>query len=493
MQLSTDDMAIVFSEYLLPMCPIISQKYCYIGEPDTVLVSKAKKRSGNTRIKASVFPYSLSSSATIIKPDGNGISVSSFYFDQSPIFPSNASIEGNDNTLLHGLVFYCSFSEKEYAFAPFVSQRAEVQDNIINYLYPVWKEIVFILSKMEKYNNDLRRRFYIQSICSMAITIALSSHLMSDKNNDASSIITKVIFELVKWASKTYEGTRIPFGFIITKDNSSGSGEDYTNFLKTKNSALFTDGVFSAIKLNAKGEIKEYIPLISTETPDNKGWLPLCPSRFAGFSKECTGADTGIVALSNGDIMLFQKNELVFTRRSGKWGAWRSEYFIATIPENMVINSLLMKTIYISLLNASFAHCGACFAIIAENKISAVRTLIGDGMLDEISRNAEIEQKKEIIRELIVDRSDKDCKPLPFERLNEKLRTELMSLDGAFVIDTKGNVMTAGAILSVKPGSNEGGRSAAAKELSTCGIGVKVSEDGEISVFVNGKAVLKYS
>ena len=59
MQLSTDDMAIVFSEYLLPMCPIISQKYCYIGEPDTVLVSKAKKDQVTPESKPLFFPIHL--------------------------------------------------------------------------------------------------------------------------------------------------------------------------------------------------------------------------------------------------------------------------------------------------------------------------------------------------------------------------------------------------------------------------------------------------
>lgn len=68
-----------------------------------------------------------------------------------------------------------------------------------------------------------------------------------------------------------------------------------------------------------------------------------------------------------------------------------------------------------------------------------------------------------------------------------------MGLDGAFVIDTSGIILTAGAILSVRPGSDEGGRSAAAKELSNYGVGVKVSEDGDISVFRGGETILKWS
>ena len=64
-------------------------------------------------------------------------------------------------------------------------------------------------------------------------------------------------------------------------------------------------------------------------------------------------------------------------------------------------------------------------------------------------------------------------------------------VDGAFVIDTTGNVIAVGSILSVSPGSDEGGRSAAAKALSRHGIGIKVSEDGDITIFRSGEQVLK--
>lgn len=398
MKLGPSDIILIFNEYLLPMCPILSKSLCFLLKPNNQIVQKAKKNVGNNTNKATVFTCSVDSTAIIVTPDGRHGTVASYYLGNGFPGPSKVVVAktSDDKTPakgFSGLVFYYSSPQQEdFIFAPFVSQQSIVFEKTINYMQPIWREITLILSKMERYDNDTKRQYYIHSLCNMAIAIALSYHLINDKGNEAASTVTKVIFELVKWASRTYEGTRIPFGFIISKDDSPGSTEDYTDFLKTKSSALFTDGVFSAIKLNSKGKIISYIPLNSISLPDDKGRLPLCPSRFAGFSQNCTGSDIGIVALSNGDILLFQKNELIFSRRSGRWGAWRNFYFKNAIPDSMIIDPTLLKIVYISLLNASFAHCGACFAIV--DNTDKARNLIGDGMLDTKSNNAMIEQKK---------------------------------------------------------------------------------------------------
>lgn len=51
------------------------------------------------------------------------------------------------------------------------------------------------------------------------------------------------------------------------------------------------------------------------------------------------------------------------------------------------------------------------------------------------------------------------------------------------VLDYKGNIVAAGAIISVSAGSEGGGRTAAAKKGSHLGLGIKISEDGGISVY----------
>jgi hypothetical protein len=70
-----------------------------------------------------------------------------------------------------------------------------------------------------------------------------------------------------------------------------------------------------------------------------------------------------------------------------------------------------------------------------------------------------------------------------FQDLDRRLRQELLAIDGATIIDYMGNVLAVGAILQIEGGSSGGGRLAAAIELSKCGVGIKVSQDGGIKGF----------
>ena len=60
-----------------------------------------------------------------------------------------------------------------------------------------------------------------------------------------------------------------------------------------------------------------------------------------------------------------------------------------------------------------------------------------------------------------------------------------MALDGATVLNHKGDIVAVGAIISVPSGSEGGGRRAAAKEGSKLGLGIKISEDGGMAAFAN--------
>ena len=71
------------------------------------------------------------------------------------------------------------------------------------------------------------------------------------------------------------------------------------------------------------------------------------------------------------------------------------------------------------------------------------------------------------------------------------LPSSLKSMDGATVIDKRGIIRSVGAILRISPGSEEGGRMAAARELSKYGIAFKVSEDGGITGVYKEKVVFK--
>jgi hypothetical protein len=79
-----------------------------------------------------------------------------------------------------------------------------------------------------------------------------------------------------------------------------------------------------------------------------------------------------------------------------------------------------------------------------------------------------------------------------FQRLDRRARAELLALDGAMILDRNGRILAAGTIIDVPSGSvGGGGRTAAARRLSTIGLGVKVSQDGSITGYRDDVRILK--
>ena len=70
-----------------------------------------------------------------------------------------------------------------------------------------------------------------------------------------------------------------------------------------------------------------------------------------------------------------------------------------------------------------------------------------------------------------------------FQELDRKLLEELVSVDGATVVDYDGTIIAVGAILKIEAGSSGGGRLAAAKSLARYGVTIKISQDGELIGF----------
>jgi DNA integrity scanning protein DisA with diadenylate cyclase activity len=72
---------------------------------------------------------------------------------------------------------------------------------------------------------------------------------------------------------------------------------------------------------------------------------------------------------------------------------------------------------------------------------------------------------------------------------------ELASLDGAVVLSNSGRVLAYGAVLQPKKAGRlrgtEGSRTKAATGASNYGLAVKISSDGEITVYHEGKEFMK--
>lgn len=399
---------------------------------------------------------------------------------------------------------YCS----EIAFDP---KRVKIVTNVLNRILSAIRQF--------NYQEDELVDFYIDSLCSKAVTIGISSFL----NSSGTALISKAIFALEAWTIRTYEGRKIPFGIVIDFDETlrAKGSEDFLSFLNSKYSASFTDGVFSAILLNNEGKIIDHIALPSSgeksdRSSSKKGNLTFAPARFEGFAKLCENKRIGLISLSNGDILVIKGSQLVFAKREGKWLEYNYSVYFRPCLENVLSFypagipaeevDLLAKSMYVSILDSSFAHTGACIAITdfkkqAKNlgKILHNCLLLEDIDTDDkfikqigYAKYQAMCAKHAILRHLTgYSNTGKGPKTNSFIQLSQKLRAELLSMDGAVVIDKDGGILAVGAILSVKPGSEEGGRLAAARELSRHGVAVKVSEDGAITCLYHQKLLFK--
>lgn len=72
--------------------------------------------------------------------------------------------------------------------------------------------------------------------------------------------IYNLIIALEDWSSKTYEGKKVSFAFVIyVNEEAPKEAVDYLDFLKSDFSATITDGISSVIELDYNCKLKRYL------------------------------------------------------------------------------------------------------------------------------------------------------------------------------------------------------------------------------------------
>lgn len=331
-----------------------------------------------------------------------------------------------------------------------------------------------------------KKNSYRNAVFNVAFEIGLCNWLGSE-------CIYELIERLREWSQKTYEGNHMSFGFIIDASKKTTGTIDYLNFLKSNHSAVFTDGMSSGIKLDNKGRIVKYFSAVHEHPANPHNHTPWTPYEFIDFTNMCcsdSGSEwIGVIMQSNGDMLIFKSRRLVFVKRNGKWMYLNSYSMHSMIMSQYIKNQgdadlqnakEFADEVYLSVLDNSFAHTGGCIAIVDNTHIDAVQ---GNCFPKDSLDNEEIStEKKTIIKRLIAAGSTNNEKHY-FQYLDRKLRLELLSLDGATVLDSTGRILCVGAIVRIDGGSDGGGRTAAAKELAKYGLSMKISMDGSIQCF----------
>lgn len=336
--------------------------------------------------------------------------------------------------------------------------------------------------------------------------------------------IENLFSTLESWSLKTYEGKNVSYGLVIDLKNNEEDNEfskygSFINFLNDEFSAVITDPITSVFELSVNCKLLRYRTIID-ENANNKvdGYelINNLPYRFANIiSKTVDTSDKiGIFLLNNGDIILAKNKQILFVKRNSQWLNFNIKAFnnsISDFVKENNINPKLISEVYSTALDVSFSHTGGIIAIIPDetkiisnddydilDKCDYVSS--NDSLLNLenylIKKNNDLPNEKKLSeKELVSDINKKMLKRAiikkilkdnyDFIKINRKLRSELVSLDGACILNTSGKVCAFGAIIQNDSGSTGGGRGAAAKKLSTNAMAIKISTDGYIEVYVN--------
>ena len=161
--------------------------------------------------------------------------------------------------------------------------------------------------------------------------------------------------------------------------------------------------------------------------------------------------------------MVFKDRSLRFAKRRGRWVHYVHETNVRRLspPRDRV----LREALYASCLDVSFARTGGCIGVLDADKVGQLVNLVSADDIIESGTSYKARLLQSAIRP-------------NFQSLDRRFRQEILSMDGAAILNNQGKVLAAGAIVQIPAGSSGGGRLAAATELSKSGLGIKISQDG---------------
>ena len=442
----------------------------------------------------------------------------------------NSSFGHRERTTKNGLV---EFDEKESKLYVYEDRNGNACYSIsVNQFFP--RSCISLLNTVLNYLDGSR---YFNP--SRKSKISTYTHLLNEftfqtqravidwlcDGSDKSDNIEHLINILEIWKNKTYEGKSVNFAFTIKLDDvvNKNAMLEFDEFLLEEYSATFTDGITSIVELDSNLFFLGYKSITSLE--NRKIDYSVGPLRFADVLNNFVDNQIGVMLLAGGDIVLIKNKEIKLVKREGKWLNFSKDVFVACISALLGKEDdsfkKLSEEIYLSALDVSFAHSGGIIAYVSKDNeelltepdlykeyvkkglevpdnASTVLHFL-DNLLTKIPSYDElislnksffdnVDSRKRIRKRLFIQRVTHNDK---FYELDRRLRTELISMDGATIIRENGNLLAVGAIIQNDSGSYGGGRGAAAKKLSKYGFAIKISTDGYIECYKGGRKVFK--
>jgi hypothetical protein len=297
--------------------------------------------------------------------------------------------------------------------------------------------------------------------------------------------VLKVLASLHTLSEQTYENKALVFGCLLDPELEDAASETVfpEPYLAAKKYKAMSDGFRTAYYVSRNGRVADFVDLDALKGGDRhrQNYYPDWAQPMADASR---AGVCGIALTRQGDILVFDEGALRLTYRFGRWRYWNHAHVVnllrdraraQRVPRQIVGN--VVGSIYRAALDISFRRSGGLFVIL-HNK-AQVREIVqsGDAVDDPDRSQADAEF------DVIVKKHKMQSLPRP-------LAVELASLDGAVVLANSGEILAYGAVLQPKNSGrlhgSEGSRTKAAIGASNYGLAIKVSSDGDITVYFDG-------
>jgi hypothetical protein len=298
-------------------------------------------------------------------------------------------------------------------------------------------------------------------------------------------LIAETIEYLIELSGTRVESHELTHGVIITDaiHDKPRLRFDYPTHLRAaKRAPLLFDGQRSLLVVDRDGRARSELQRhrLNERFPggnERPGRSSLLDS--GSFVAEATLRLGGVGFYLRADrtIWVFVDGQPLVLRRGEHWTAFPLE--LTSFIANLIGEGAAASIVVQSALNVSAQGRGAILAIVERA-----------AALDDIVSPKDRYDLRDEFDPAAIRTETRLHHLIDGENLDEQTLTRLASLDGATIVDRDANLLAYGAIVTSSDSQHEGARTAAAKSLSDyADIVLKVSEDGDITVFHSGDVV----
>lgn len=335
--------------------------------------------------------------------------------------------------------------------------------------------------------HDIREQFLLGlqgPIAQAFIALAFTEVTKTEIDDE---VVDDILATFDGLAEKRYEGVPSELNLVVNpklrQSRSFGKAtrpKFDSDFLGMKKTGIVFSGHRIALECDAYGRIHEIkeLPLWSLR---ERSPMRLCPYEYQSLFHRVGQIDgMSFVLNRHGEVIVSTGNEMLMTKVNGKWTLCRTGYAhdrlvsalcaMSHIPTK-IARPITMKLMVLAL---SLRHRRKGGLIVV------CKTQADAAELVRKSRQRGHGVAEQFIQSVFEDKSLFD---IPFGVLMNGL-----TLDGATLVTPDARCRAIGVVVNTSRhrSRSEGARTRAAEFASKGGIAIKISEDGPISVFING-------